>query len=626
MPSRVCSRSWLVPLSFATTLTLVYSTSCYADDPTTTDFPSDAPSVTAGYADYSRTVQRLQTLGESQWGQLDAISRTLQGRNVYVLTVGRGRPADKPGILVVGSIDPGDLVGNEIALSCAEHLVAECEEGAEIKDVLERVTYYFIPLPSPDATEKNFSQSTTTSPAIGNARKTDDDRDGSVGEDPPDDLNGDGIITMMRVTTLAGRFMPHPADPRVLIEAAPEKNERGSYDLYVEGIDNDHDEQFNEDSAGGVSFNVNFTYKYPAYQPHAGPHAVSEIETRAIADFLFDHPNISLVFCCCQQDNLAHAWKAKPDGDGDRVNAAVKESDNKYLEWLAKEYQKLVPMADAPETADMAGSFAAWSYFHYGRWTLATSGWWIPRDVDVESGGGPSDGAKATDAGTSNGESASDRPATEASTDNGTKREPNDAKPKENHVMDEKRGEAEIRALRWLAAKNVDGFVDWARIDHPDFPDRVVEVGGFKPWVRTTPPRAELAKTLDANWQFLRTLPEHLPQLHIDVIRIEDLGGGIFELRADVINQGYLPTSSKMGVESRNTYPLQYELTLPAGAEFLRGSRRVLAAEPISGNGGRQEKTWLIRLPPSTAMEGKLRVFAPHVGDVEKVFPAVKGT
>ena len=33
----------------------------------------------------------------------------------------------------------------------------------------------------------------------GNARKTDDDRDFEFGEDPPEDLNGDGWITQMRI-------------------------------------------------------------------------------------------------------------------------------------------------------------------------------------------------------------------------------------------------------------------------------------------------------------------------------------------------------------------------------------------------------------------------------------------
>ena len=82
----------------------------------------------------------------------------------------------------------------------------------------------------------------------------------------------------------------------MLIKADPARGEVGRYRLITEGIDNDHDEAFNEDPPGGVSFNRNFTAHYPFFGVGAGPHQVSEIETRAVADFAFSHSNIALVF------------------------------------------------------------------------------------------------------------------------------------------------------------------------------------------------------------------------------------------------------------------------------------------------------------------------------------------
>ena len=87
----------------------------------------------------------------------------------------------------------------------------------------------------------------------------------------------------MRVHDPTGKYMAHPQDPRILIEAEADKNEQGRFRILTEGIDNDKDGKFNEDGPGGVDFNRNFTFEYPYFQAGAGPSQVSETETRAVA-------------------------------------------------------------------------------------------------------------------------------------------------------------------------------------------------------------------------------------------------------------------------------------------------------------------------------------------------------
>ena len=80
--------------------------------------------------------------------------------------------------------------------------------------------------------------------------------------------------------------------------------------MYSEGIDNDKDGKFNEDGAGGVSFNSNFSYNYEEHGLNAGLYPMSEPESKAVADFLFDHFNIYSVFAFGPQDNLGQPLKA----------------------------------------------------------------------------------------------------------------------------------------------------------------------------------------------------------------------------------------------------------------------------------------------------------------------------
>ena len=182
---------------------------------------------------------------------------------------------------------------------------------------------------------------------------------------------------MMRVEDPAGKHMPHPDDARVLIEADPKKNDIGRYSLYIEGKDDDHDEQFNEDGSSGVSFNRNWTFQYPFFKIAAGPHQVSEPETCAVADFAFDHPNIAAVFCFSPENNLMQPWKPA-DGQG-RIKTAIQKDDAAHVDYLAEQYKKIHGGKDAPSSPAGEGSFSGWAYFHYGRWSLAARGWWIPK-------------------------------------------------------------------------------------------------------------------------------------------------------------------------------------------------------------------------------------------------------
>lgn len=536
-----------------------------------------------GYLNYEAFKKQLEALGQSDLVSVAPLSKTLGktlgDREVMLITISRGMPLDKPALLIVGNVHAPHLAGGEMAFKLAQAIAAKPDDE-HIKAILDRFTLYIIARPSPDGTEAVFSR-----PSVereGNDRATDDDRDGKISEDGPDDLNADGLVTMMRIADPTGEWIEHPDDPRVLIKADPLKNEQGKYRLLTEGIDNDHDEQFNEDGPGGVAFNRNFTHQYPYFKPGAGPHQISEPETRAVADFAFDHTNIAAVFTFTPEDNLFHPWKTNPQQDKARIKTVITGEDAPYQDFIAKAYRETHGGKDAPSSPSGEGSFSEWAYFHYGRWSFAARGWWIPQTPfsAVPEGAGAVEKV--------------DIPEKE-----------------KKKTSDEKRGSDELSALRWLTKNTIDGFVPWTKVDHPDFKGKVVEVGGFKPFVLLNPPIAELDALTGKHLDWLSQLAELMPKVTISETKVEALGANVFRIKATVINGGFLPTMSEMGGITRQPLPLQLAIELPKDATVIQGTPRTQLSV-LKGNGGTDEHTWLIQAP--TGGSAKIKVWSPSVG------------
>ena len=431
------------------------------------------------------------------------------------------------------------------------------------------------------------------------------------------DLNGDGWITQLRreiEDASAKALTAHPNDPRVLIDVEGKNNETGKYRLLSEGIDDDHDEAFNEDGPGGVSINRNFTFRYPFFAAQAGPHQVSEVESRAVADFAFSHPNIAAVFCFTPEDNLFEPWKSGDDGQ--RMKTSILSGDASYFKYLAEQYRTIHGGKDAPGPAHGEGSFSQWAYFHFGRWSFAARAWWIPKVAAKPEAAKPD--ADKADASKSDTEKPADAPTTAekpAETPGEKPAEKPAAKP-----VDEKRGADDINSLAWFQQERIDGFVDWKELPHPDFPDRKVEVGGFKPFLRLNPPARELDALADKHLQFLVKLGELMPRIQLERTKVESLGVGVFRVTADVVNHGYLPTMPAMGQTSGEQHPLQIEIVLPEGTKLITGHRRT-QFDPLAGSGGRIERTWPSCKCSETAVDpGKieLKVWSPSVGSDSK--------
>ncbi|WP_128547996.1 M14 family metallopeptidase [Larkinella soli] len=496
---------------------------------------------TGPYPNFTQLTNRLRTLTNRHNGlaQLQSIGKSHGGRDIWLLTVGRGNAARKPAVAVVAGVEAGHLAGTELAVQLAEKLLAASGQDS-VARLLNGKMFYIFPSINPDAQEQFTARPRYE--RSGNGADTDDDRDGRLNEDPFEDLNRDGLITHIRIEDPTGTFVPSPDDPRVLVKADPGKGETGRYIVISEGNDNDRDGAFNEDGAGGVSLDRNFTFDYPIFIPGSGEMAVSEPENRALLDFLYKAPNVYAVFTFGPYNNLSEAPKFDRSKTTRRIITGVLEKDAPVGEQVSRLYNSQTGLKDAPAGPPAKGNFAQTAYYHYGRFSFSTPGWWVPKAAT------PADTAKG--------------------------KKP-DAKPSDNE---------EVKFLRWAESQNLrDVFVPWQPIDHPDFPGRKAEVGGLAPYARLNPPVSFLNDAADRHLKFLTAFARRMPVIDIVNVRTEKLSDGLTRVTAQVVNTGLLPTGSEIGDRVRFVPKMKVEMNTGTGQTVVSGRKRLLRAPMAAG-------------------------------------------
>ncbi len=151
------------------------------------------------------------------------------GKDVILVEIGpEVGKAEKtvPAVFVGANFEGLVPISGEAALYLVKQLI-------ERPDVRKNLTWYVLPCPNPDAAARFFGKPLYADPR--NLRPSNDDMDDAVDEDGYDDLDGNGIITVMRVKDPAGEWIPVPGEPRLMKKADWSKGEKGVYKLYSEG-------------------------------------------------------------------------------------------------------------------------------------------------------------------------------------------------------------------------------------------------------------------------------------------------------------------------------------------------------------------------------------------------------
>lgn len=548
----------------------------------------------AGFPDWNEVCRRVEEIGAaSSFCRVSSLGKTQGDRTIWLMELGTGRAKDKPAILLVAGADAEQFSSVAVSLRLAERLIADAESRGGKKSLLERCTVYLLPVASPDAYAGIWENPLWERNR--NARPWDEDGDGLVDEDGPEDVDGDGKILTMRIVDSEGEWVSHPQDERVLVPFEPADVGRTRYRVVSEGIDNDHDGVVNEDPAGGTAFNRNFPFEYPFFASEAGPWQVSEPETQAAADLLLRQGNIAAVMVLGTCDNILKPWTPDSSAESARIKKRILASDAIFFDPLAKFYRDTTGFSDRAESRPEGGSFFAWAYFGAGRWSFAAR-MWVP---------------------TVEGKTSTDPSPEDGSRDSREDKQPESDKKGAVDGKEDQRGRFARDVLAYWEARGVRPFVNWHRFDHPDYPGRRVEIGGFVPTLQWNPPPEAVEDLATKHEQFLARVVEALPRLRISRSSLEPLGGGLFRLTAEVENTGEWPTMPKMGEINRQPYPVRVELS-GEGWELVQGFRKTLI-EPLPGHGGRKELRWILRRRDDSArLRVQVTVAAPQVGRVAK--------
>jgi len=530
----------------------------------------------AAYYDYKSLRKQLVSLAEKDPDlvRFDNIAQSIDKRKVWIVEVGKGAEESRkkrPAFLVVAGIEGNDLIGTSIAVSWLEQLMEQFRTDDKITELLETTTIYIIPRLNPDAAEQFFSEPKLETST--NSKPVDDDHDGLMDEDGPEDFNGDGIITWMRVEDKEGDYVLDPLDERLLIKADHLKGEVGAWRYLSEGIDNDHDEMWNEDGPGGVNFNRNYPYNYKFFAEDSGVHQVSEAQTRALAEFVIKHPNIGIVITYGAADNLLKTPVGAPAPGRRKPMTAIDETDVGYYRIMGELYREAMGLSKELETVSYHGTFSDWMYFHRGRLSLASQPWSPAVAVELsESAEKEEENEK------------------EEAKDNEEKKKREDSKKDKD-----KRNETERKQLKWFDENAPQAFIEWKSIEHPDFPAQKVEVGGYAPFSLTNPPANMVEEIVGKHTDFLTMIVKRLPRIGIRKIKIKHLGHGTYDIEIQVENTGFLPTSLAHGRTTREVYPTR--LVMELDNKFFLSGNRITSLPTISGSGDMVELRYIIYVP-----------------------------
>ncbi len=487
---------------------------------------------------------------EPDWCKIEELPGKVFG--LYAVKLARHKePVNRPAIVILGSLRGDELSPALACLEMARAMLFRAKPDLPVRfgAWLQVVEVIFIPTPC--AASMNRTLNNELTPHAGVGAPLDDDRDNQTDEDGPDDINGDGIVSQMRIKRQGGRYRVSARDPRVLIGCAP--GEVGEYDVLWEGIDNDGDSQINEDPRDSVLLSNDFAIRWNDKQPGANRFPMLTAESRALADFFVAHPNISAAINLRSLGGAltlaggppqgaeapTRGRRAPPQGDGAR-DKQVGEA----LQKLFVENTGFKPKQGEEPEPEGAGNVADWLYEACGAYAMSH---YLARLPEPEKGEKP---------------------------------------PREENPPTRD----EAAQLEWLKYAPED-YLEWKAFKHATLGD--IEIGGWKAVARRDVKPAQAIEAATKALDFLWALCDATARLRITKLEAKDLGDGTFKIRLTLSNEGALDYRPQFAAQNRIGLPLWVTLVEDEKIELVSGARRQ-SAENING-GATATFEWVVR-------------------------------
>lgn len=477
--------------------------------------------------------------------RLRSLGRTPEGRELWMLEIteqapaenpdaqesaaGRGEAADaaaaRPGFLVHANIHAKEVAGTNSSLRLIYDLLSGQPDYVDTGELLREAVFYVVPRLNPDGAE--FALTTGA-----------DIRSRTEERAEPNcllrrDLDGDGAIVDMRVERPDGDMKCDPEDPRIMLPRQATDTEGPFYAVLPEGIIHEWDGgEIRVGCRRGHDFNRNWpaNWQQDHKQGGAGDYPFSEPEMRALADFVYAHPNIIgiLGFHCGSNAVLMPPSTGTLD--------TLLPADRKAFEELGQRAAeltglKLLPtieyrVAGSPP-AQLYGHSADWGYLHMGL-----------LHFEIEQGNIYNAAGITTEEFFAAGPDGQYRFA------------------REIMRYHDEHPEQEM-------------FVDWHEFEHPQLGR--VEIGGWKKYWIINPSFADLReKIAPGSARFIIEYMMRRPRLVISELEAVNLGGSVWRVRARVMNDGALPTNiTQQALSLRSLRPVTVELRAEPGAELV---------------------------------------------------------
>jgi len=432
--------------------------------------------------------------------KLESIGKSFDGRDLMVMTINNpatGPEAGKAAMYIEANVHGNEIQGGEVCLYTIWYLMENYGRIDDVTRLVDERVFYIIPTVNPDG-----RQFFMEGPG-GNARSghvpVDDDNDGLFDEDPPEDINGNGIVEQIRMSVPGrGNYRISRTNPNIL-EPVP-FGETGDYILLgSEGIDNDGDGMVNEDGPGSYDGNRNWASDWqPDYiQSGAMDYPFQLPEARAVNDFLMAHPNISGV------QSYHNSGGMILRGPGAEAAGEYPMSDVRFYDELGQNGERILPfyryLVIWSGLYTVHGGFIDWTNDGLGIPSFSNELW--------------------------NGEQYFTSPALkDQQQDPVSPIAPNVSR----YYFD-----------RYLEFG--DEYVEWKAFDHPQFGK--VEMGGvWKKFQGRIPPRFMNEELCHRNMAFSLYQADEMPLIRMGETSVENVGGDVYRVFVDIANPKVTPT------------------------------------------------------------------------------------